>query len=49
MAGTSLVPWSPLRDFGMLVKGLSGKEEDLGSQEATESAPGGWEGPWEVI
>lgn len=38
MAGTSLVRWHGLRDFGMLAKGLSGK--DLGSQETTESTQG---------
>lgn len=38
MAGTSFVPWSDLRDFGVLVKQLSGQEEDLGSQKITESA-----------
>ena len=38
MLGTSLVPWSGLRDLAVLVKGLSGKEEDLGSPKTPELA-----------
>lgn len=38
MLGTSLVPWSGLTDLAVLVKGLLGKEDDLGSQKTTELA-----------
>lgn len=32
MGGASLPPWSGLRDFGLLAKGLSGEVEGLGSE-----------------
>lgn len=35
MVGTSLVPWNGPRGFCMLVKGLSGQEEDSGFQKTT--------------
>lgn len=38
MLGTSFVPWSGLRDLAVLVKGLLGKEDELGSQKTTELA-----------
>lgn len=38
MVGTSLVPWNGPRGFCMLVKGLSGQEEDSGFQKTTEPA-----------
>lgn len=46
MVGTPLVPWSGLRDFTVLGQGLSGKEEDLGSQKTTELALRAGRDPW---